>query len=442
MRIILCGYHWTGCKALELLLEEEHEVYVYTHATENSVADLEGLCIRKHINYSLERIEADNLPFVPDMICSIYYRWIIRQDVIDAVGGKIFNLHPSLLPKFRGGSSLTWAMINGEKECGYTYHYIDAGCDTGKIIIQNPVKIEDFDTQLTLYNRIMFESMNHFLDAVHLVQEGYAGEEQKGTATKYKRGCPLGGQLTNEMDEDMQERFVRAMCYPPYPAAQYNDEEIKTYCDLRDKVLGGINKVVVFGCGGHARSVVNILHEISQGLEIILVDDNAKDNEFILGCQVRRHYELDENDGYIIAIGDNNIRKEMYKILVNRSVGNCVAVVSLNSHIGADAQIGKGTFVASNVFVGPEAKIGNNSILNTGSVIEHEVRIGNHTHIAPGAVVCGRSIIGDNVFCGAGSVITDKIHICDNVLIGAGAVVVRDILIPGTYVGTPAEKIK
>ena len=47
MKVILCGYHWTGCKALELLIEDGHEVFVYTHKTENQIADLEGLCIKK-----------------------------------------------------------------------------------------------------------------------------------------------------------------------------------------------------------------------------------------------------------------------------------------------------------------------------------------------------------------------------------------------------------
>ena len=111
MRIILCGYHWTGCKALELLLAEGHEVYVYTHETENSIADLEGLCIRKNVGYTLDKISADNLPFVPDMICSVYYRWIIKPDVLQLAKGRAFNLHPALLPKYRGCSSLTWAMI-------------------------------------------------------------------------------------------------------------------------------------------------------------------------------------------------------------------------------------------------------------------------------------------------------------------------------------------
>ena len=60
MRVILCGYHWTGCKALELLLQEGHEVYVYTHTTQNCIADLEGLCIKKNISYNLKKIEVNN----------------------------------------------------------------------------------------------------------------------------------------------------------------------------------------------------------------------------------------------------------------------------------------------------------------------------------------------------------------------------------------------
>ena len=237
MRVILCGYHWTGCKALELLLDEGYEVYVYTHKAENYIADLEGLCIRKQIKYSLDKITVDNLPFVPDMICSVYYRWVIKQDVIDIVKGRIFNLHPALLPKYRGCSSLTWALINGEEECGFTYHYINAGCDTGNIIIQKPIRIEDFDTQLTLYNRVMFESMNYFLEAVHLVQGGYEGKVQEGATSYYKRGCPMEGKITDEMDEQMKERFIRAMCYPPYPAAKYHGQEITTLRELQ-KILG------------------------------------------------------------------------------------------------------------------------------------------------------------------------------------------------------------
>lgn len=228
MKIILCGYHWAGCKALELLLEEDNEIFVFTHSMDKSVCDLEGLCIKKGIAYSLDKICVENMPFIPDVICSIYYRYIISKDVISLVSGKIFNLHPALLPKYRGCSSLTWAMINGEKECGYTYHYIDENCDTGNIILQKSLKIEEFDTQLTLYNRVMFEALKDFKDAFNKVVNGYPGNIQSGKPSYYKRGCPLDGKLDALMNETEAERFIRAMIYPPYPPAKYEGMEIFT----------------------------------------------------------------------------------------------------------------------------------------------------------------------------------------------------------------------
>lgn len=444
MKIILCGYHWTGCKALELLLQEGHEVFVYTHRTENYIADLEGLCIKKHISYTLGKISTDNLPFIPDIICSIYYRYLISQDVIDIVKGRIFNLHPALLPKYRGCSSLTWAMINGEEECGFTYHYIDANCDTGKIIIQKAIKIEDFDTQLTLYNRVMFESMKFFLDALDLVDKGYEGKEQEGIATWYKRGCPMEGKITDTMDRAMQERFIRAMCYPPYQAALYCEQEVRTLREWQEihEVFGrGGGKIVVYGCGGHARSIVNTICEVWEDIDIIMVDKNAKVEESILSCYVKSEYALQENDNYIIAIGDNKKRKILYQQFIKEGKGHCVSLVSLYSNIGIETRIGKGTFVAPNVYIGPQVEIGNNTIVNTGSIIEHEVHIGDHTHIAPGVTICGRTSIGNNVFCGAGSTIIDNIHICDKVTIGAGTVIKEDIVEAGTYAGVPARKI-
>lgn len=238
IKVILCGYHWTGCKALQLLMDAGHQVYVYTHRMQNCVADLEGLCIKRGIEYSLKKITCENLPFIPDIICSIYYRYIFSPEIIVAVKGKIFNLHPALLPKYRGCGSLTWAMINGEKKCGFTYHYIDAGCDTGNIILQKEISIEDFDTQLTLYNRVMFESMNFFTEAFQLVLDGYEGKIQKGEATTYKRGCPLDGKIEMCTDKEMRERFIRAMCYPPYPAATFQGQKVNSILELEQLFRG------------------------------------------------------------------------------------------------------------------------------------------------------------------------------------------------------------
>ena len=233
MKIILCGYHWTGCKALQNLLELGHDVFVYTHDAPYHISSLIDLCIKKNVQYSTEDISKSTLPFKPDIICSIYYRYIIKEHVIDACNGKIFNLHPALLPKYRGCSSVTWALINGEEFAGFTFHYIDKNIDTGNIIIQKKVKIEDFDNQGTLYNRIMFKAMDYFEETLNLVIENFEGLKQKGEPSYYKRECPHNGSINAEWDESYVERFIRAMIHPPYPPATFKNIEIK---DLKDYI--------------------------------------------------------------------------------------------------------------------------------------------------------------------------------------------------------------
>ena len=240
MKVILCGYNWTGCSALDKLLQNGYDVYVYTHTSENCVADLEGLCVKRNIPYSKKKININNLPFNPDVICSVYYRYIIDKDVIEAVNGKIFNLHPALLPKYRGCSSLTWAMINGEDFCGYTYHYIDSGCDTGNIIIQEKIRIEEYDTQLTLYNRVMFEAMKDFEKALNMVLEGIQGIPQEGESSYYKRGCPQDGVIC-DMNDTEAERFIRAMIYPPYKRAKFHGVEVSTFMQYQGLKKTGTN---------------------------------------------------------------------------------------------------------------------------------------------------------------------------------------------------------
>ena len=147
--------------------------------------------------------------------------------------GRIFNLHPSLLPKYRGCSSLTWAIINDENECGYTYHLVDDGIDTGNVLMQEKIPIMPFDTQQTLYNRVMIESMEKFNIVLNMVAEDQKGVPQKGLSSMYPRGCPYDGEINPMWDDGKIERFIRAMNYPPMRAAKYKGIEIKSMTDYK-----------------------------------------------------------------------------------------------------------------------------------------------------------------------------------------------------------------
>ncbi len=102
---------------------------------------------------------------------------VLRGSLIDEYKGKIINLHPALLPKFGGegmwGHHVHEAVIAaGEKESGCTVHFVDAGCDTGKIILQKKVPVLPGDTPDTLYARIAPEEHKALVEAVKLVATG------------------------------------------------------------------------------------------------------------------------------------------------------------------------------------------------------------------------------------------------------------------------------
>ncbi len=79
---------------------------------------------------------------------------IVSPDFIDAFDGKYLNTHPALLPAFPGAHGVRDAMAYGVKVTGCTVHWADAGVDTGPIIAQEAVAIEDADTEETLHERI------------------------------------------------------------------------------------------------------------------------------------------------------------------------------------------------------------------------------------------------------------------------------------------------
>lgn len=195
--------------------------------------------------------------------------------------------------------------------------------------------------------------------------------------------------------------------------------------------------IYIYGCGGHARSVYGVIRQKDTEEEIVLIDSNARENEYIFGSPVKKDFTEREKINFY-AIGDNLLRRQLYEYTHK----NLIKIISQYTCIGIEAYIGCGSFVGNFSNIGSEAIIGENCIINTGAVIEHECKIGSHTHVAPQSCICGRSCVGENVFVGAGATIIDNISICSNVVIGAGAVVVKDIKEAGVYAGVPAKKIR
>tara|TARA_R110002012_G_scaffold270024_4_gene454360 strand:- start:54270 stop:55154 length:885 start_codon:yes stop_codon:yes gene_type:complete len=131
-----------------------------------------------------------------------------------------FNLHGSLLPKYRGAAPINWAIINGEKETGVTTFFLKHEIDTGDILFQEKESISDEDNVGTVYERLMNKGAALVLKTVEAIAEGNYKEqpqeifEDTPTAPKiFRETCEINFEQPTEQVVD----FIRGLS--PYPTA-------------------------------------------------------------------------------------------------------------------------------------------------------------------------------------------------------------------------------
>ena len=103
------------------------------------------------------------------LVCLAGFMRIISPEFVKKYKNRIINIHPALLPSFTGLDSQKQALEYGVKYSGCTVHFVDAGMDTGPIIIQAVVKIKENDTEESLSKRILKEEHRIYPEAVNLI---------------------------------------------------------------------------------------------------------------------------------------------------------------------------------------------------------------------------------------------------------------------------------
>lgn len=185
MRIVFIGQAPFGKESLEGLLKQGEDIVgvitvedppnpkysnpVKEFAIENSIALYQSNYLKKP-----EAIEwVRNLQ--PDLLVLAFVTAFVPKEMIDLATHGGINYHPSLLPKYRGGSAINWAIINGETKTGVTIHYIDEGVDTGPVVLQEAVDVSDDDTVKTVYfNKLYPLGIRMIAEAVKQIREGSA----------------------------------------------------------------------------------------------------------------------------------------------------------------------------------------------------------------------------------------------------------------------------
>lgn len=107
-----------------------------------------------------------------ELIVLAGYMKLVGNEIIEAYRGRIMNIHPALLPSFHGEHGVRDALEHGVKVSGVTVHFVDEGLDTGPIIIQEAVPVEEEDDEASLHNRIHLAEYRVYPQAIRLFAEG------------------------------------------------------------------------------------------------------------------------------------------------------------------------------------------------------------------------------------------------------------------------------
>ncbi|GMN07861.1 hypothetical protein MTsPCn5_32500 [Croceitalea sp. MTPC5] len=222
MQIGLLASGRLGLIVLEDLFQEYDLTFVMTDKKSD---DIIGFCQKRGLDFFIGNPrDGRSNAFISnrgiDVLISVNYLFLIEEELIRHPKKFCFNLHGSLLPKYRGRTPHVWAIINGELQTGITAHLIDKGCDTGNILKQVSIAIGKKDTGAAILDK--FAEIYPKLVREVLLQiksnqlKPIAQDIRK--ATYFGKRTPQDGEINWMWSKERIYNWIRAQA-PPYPGA-------------------------------------------------------------------------------------------------------------------------------------------------------------------------------------------------------------------------------
>ena len=276
MRAVVFAYHNVGVRCLQVLLARGVEVaLVVTHrdnpAEQIWFESVAALCAEKHIRCVMPDDPATDALFdqvrdaAPDCIFSFYYRHMLPVRLLELAPSGAFNMHGSLLPKYRGRVPINWAVLHGEQSTGATLHEMAAKPDAGAILAQTAVPILPDDTAYQVFGKVVVAAEMTLWNALPDLLEGRARRLTNDLA----QGSYFGGRTPADGRIDWQQpaqtiyNLHRAVA-PPYPGAWTMIDDttfIIGSARLSDRSFGDLPAGLavvdnhIFGIGGDGRAI-------------------------------------------------------------------------------------------------------------------------------------------------------------------------------------------
>lgn len=188
------------------------------------------------------------LSLEPDIIVTCAYGQIIPKEILDYPRLGCINVHGSLLPKLRGGAPIHHAIIDGLEETGITIMYMDEKMDSGDIISQRSIKIEDSDTVGTLWDKMSLLGRDLLLDTMPSIIDG-TNERIKQNEEEVTFGLNIKREVEHvDFNKTSREVFNQIRGLSPIPGAYalLDGKEMKIYsCQVLEKKYQGVPGEIV-----------------------------------------------------------------------------------------------------------------------------------------------------------------------------------------------------
>ncbi|HKK13448.1 MAG TPA: formyltransferase [Gammaproteobacteria bacterium] len=226
-RIVAFAYQEVGYVCLQTLIRRgANVVAVFTHRD----AEGENIWFRSVAGLAADHGIPVHLPdgpdpatvrrLSPDLILSFYYRDLIGEEILALAPLGAFNMHGSLLPRYRGRAPVNWAVVRGEPETGVTLHHMTARADAGPIVDQEAVPIGPRDSIRVVYERVVAAAAA-VLDrqlANLLAGTAPARPQDESLATYCRGRTPEDGRIDWNAPAREVFNLIRGVTHP-YPGA-------------------------------------------------------------------------------------------------------------------------------------------------------------------------------------------------------------------------------
>lgn len=230
-RILFFGYSEVGYECLKFLIDRgENVIGLITHqdATDENIWFQTPAIVAREHEVPVFTPDSVNTPawigkiaaMKPDLILSVYYRNMICQEILDLPPLGAFNMHGSLLPKYRGRAPINWAVLHGEARIGMTLHRMVKRPDAGGIVGQQGVAISPRDTAEQAFRRVLPCARNVLSRYIESLLAGTATEmaQDESAATYFSGRKPEDGRIDWSRRSEEIFNLIRAVT-DPYPGA-------------------------------------------------------------------------------------------------------------------------------------------------------------------------------------------------------------------------------